>query len=494
MYYFQIRLLVAVIYTLIFWGFTAVTLREDRGLERAPTGTRYRPFTSNTLLPIYIGTWGFLMLIPGVGHVAADQLTTIFFDIFILLLLYFAVLIPLLPFLRKIFAPRICASLWMVPNLLYIAMIYDGLMEIDRPLLVIRTPERLVKILFWIWLTGFVAIMLYKIGAHLYFRHKVLQNAREVTDPEILQLWTDMQVSDGVSPLLSLTPVISPYVKTPLSVGCFKTTIVLVLPEAPYTMEELELIFRHELIHIQRQDAESKFFMAFCTALYWFNPLMWKSMKHCADDLELSCDEAVLKNASEETRHRYASLILQTAGNGTGFTTCLSASAEGLRYRLKNIVSPANRRTDSLIIALVFLLLFMSVGHIALTYDQLTGAEAFLTEVGEEMPQLTAIKRYAQDDDMEGTAYTCKDEAALYQYIHELQLHKITGNYVFEPTGRYLALCYPVDLDSHARIALSHDSLHFTPFAYGVESSSYYYISQDIDWEYIESLLEPISY
>ena len=232
--------------------------------------------------------------------------------------------------------------------------------------------------------------------------------------------------------------------------------------------------------------------MAFCTALYWFNPLMWKSMKHCADDLELSCDEAVLKNASEETRHRYASLILQTAGNGTGFTTCLSASAEGLRYRLKNIVSPANRRTDSLIIALVFLLLFMSVGHIALAYDQLTGAEAFLTEVGEEMPQLTAIKRYAQDDDMEGTAYTCKDEAALYQYLHKLQLHKITGNYVFEPTGRYLELCYPTNLASHARIALSHDSLHFTPFAYGVESSSYYYISQDINWEYIESLLEPI--
>ena len=492
MYYFQIRLLVAVIYTLIFWAFTAVTLREDRGLERAPTGTRYRPFTSNTLLPTYIGTLVFLMLIPGVRHIAADQLTTSFFDVFILLLLYFAILIPLLPFLRKTFDPRICASLWMVPNLLYIALIYDGLMEIDRPLLVIRAPERLVTVLFWIWLTGFSAIMLYKIGAHLYFRHKVLQNTREVTDPEILQLWTDMQVSDGVNPLLSLTPVISPHVETPLSVGFFKATIVLVLPETTYSVEELELIFRHELIHIQRQDAASKFFMAFCTALYWFNPLMWKAMKHCADDLELSCDESVLENASEETRHRYASLILQTAGNGKGFTTCLSASAEGLRYRLKNIIAPVSRRTGSLIIALVIMVLFMSVGHIALTYDQLTGAEAFRIEVGEEIPQLTAIKGYTQDDDMEGTTYACKDEAALYQYIHELQLHKITGNYVFEPKGHYLELCYPIDLDSTAFIALSDDSIHFTPFAYGTTFASYYYITQDIDWEYIESLLEPI--
>ncbi len=494
MYYFKIRLLTTAIFTLIFWAITAITLRESQGADRAPTGTRYRPFAGNLILPVYIGLWGFLMLIPGAGHIAGEILFSCFFDIFLMLLLYFTVIIMFLPVLRKIFDPRICALLWMVPNLLYIMTVGEEFTELNRPLFVIRAPERLVTVLFWLWLTGFIAIMLYKIGAHLYFRHKVLQNAREVTVPEILQLWTDMQAADGVNPLISLTPVISPHVKTPLSVGCFKTTIVLVLPETPYTMEELELIFRHELIHIQRQDAASKFFMAFCTALCWFNPLMWKSMKYCADDLELSCDEAVLENASEETRQKYASLILQTAGNGTGFTTCLSASAEGLRYRLKNIITPVNRRTGSLIIALVIMVLFISIGHIALTYDQLTGAEAFLTEVGEEIPELTAIKLYTKDDDMDGTAYACSDQTALYQYLQNLQLHKITGNYTFIPEGRYLELCYPIDLDSTAFVALSDDSIQFTPFAYGIAASSSYYITQDIDWTYIESLLEPISY
>jgi hypothetical protein len=93
------------------------------------------------------------MLIPGAGHVAAEQLTTSFFDVFLLLLLYFAILISLLPFLRKTFDPRICATLWMVPNLLYITMIGDEFMELDRPLLVIRMPEGLASVLFWIWLT-----------------------------------------------------------------------------------------------------------------------------------------------------------------------------------------------------------------------------------------------------------------------------------------------------------------------------------------------------
>lgn len=491
MYYFQTRLLVSVVFGLLFWGFTAITLREDRGLERAPSGTRYRPFTYALHLPIGIGMVCVFMLIPGFGKAAAEDLLSWCFDIFFLLALYFIVLIPLLPFLRKVWDPRICALLWMVPNLLYIVILGDGFMELERPLFVIALPEKLAKILFCLWLAGFIAVMVYKVGAHLQFRRNVLKNAREITSPEILQRWTDMQAADGVEPLLSQTPVISPQVKTPLSVGCFNTTIVLVLPETAYSMEELELIFRHELIHIQRHDAAAKFFMAFCTALCWFNPLMWKAMKHCADDLELSCDEAVLQNADAETRRQYAQLILQTAGNGTGFTTCLSASAEGLRYRLKNIIVPHKRYTGSIIIALVFFLLSMSIGYVALTYEQLTGEEAILAEMGAEMQELTEVKLYTQDANLGGTAYTCKDETALYQYLNSLPLHKITGNYNFTPKEPYLELCYPIDLESTARIALSDDSLHFTPFAYGTTFSSYYYITQDIDWTYIKSLLEP---
>ena len=57
-----------------------------------------------------------------------------------------------------------------------------------------------------------------------------------------------------------------------------------------------------------------------------------------ADDLELSCDETVLAGEDSGSRKRYAELILKTAGDERGFTTCLSATATALRYRLKNII------------------------------------------------------------------------------------------------------------------------------------------------------------
>ena len=73
-------------------------------------------------------------------------------------------------------------------------------------------------------------------------------------------------------------------------------------------------------------DAWGKFFLAFCTAICWFNPLMWVAMRKSADDLELSCDEAVTAELDEAGRRRYASLLLDTVGDERGFTKIGRAS------------------------------------------------------------------------------------------------------------------------------------------------------------------------
>ncbi len=88
-----------------------------------------------------------------------------------------------------------------------------------------------------------------------------------------------------------------------------------------------------------------------------FNPFLWIAMKKSAEDLELSCDEAVLVHADADTRRRYAELILKTAGDSRGFTTCLSASAASLRYRLRQVVRPGRRHSGALLAGLFFFLL-----------------------------------------------------------------------------------------------------------------------------------------
>ena len=112
-----------------------------------------------------------------------------------------------------------------------------------------------------------------------------------------------------------------------------------------YTEEEAELIFLHELHHIQRNDTHTKFFLKFCTALGWFLPFIWIAVKKAEADLELSCDEIVLKDADDHKRKKYAELLLTTAGGPIGFTTCLSASAQSLRYRMRATLEQKEKKS-----------------------------------------------------------------------------------------------------------------------------------------------------
>ena len=159
----------------------------------------------------------------------------------------------------------------------------------------------------------------------------LLTSAEPVMDPGVLRLWeeeqTAFQVKQGYKKDPQPIPLVrSERITTPLTIGLLKNSVCMVLPQKDYTEEEYRLIFQHELTHIGREDNGNKFFLTFCTAMCWFNPLMWIAMRQCAADLERSCDETVLLNADMETKKQYAFLLLKTAGDDRGFTTCLSAS------------------------------------------------------------------------------------------------------------------------------------------------------------------------
>ena len=151
----------------------------------------------------------------------------------------------------------------------------------------------------------------------------------------------------------------------------------IILPERTYSKDELALILRHELIHWGRDDASTKLFLTFCTALCWINPFTWYAMRRSADDLELSCDESVLWDADETSRRQYAELLLTTAADDRGFTSNLSNSAKALRYRLQKVMRPREKATGAMVLAVIFYLLFVTCGYAAIPYAKTSGADAF---------------------------------------------------------------------------------------------------------------------
>ena len=75
--------------------------------------------------------------------------------------------------------------------------------------------------------------------------------------------------------------------------------------------KQLNTILRHERMHIQRGDYLFLLFYYFALALNWFNPLCWIVFFLVHSDIELACDEQVMKNCSTEERQDYARTLLQ---------------------------------------------------------------------------------------------------------------------------------------------------------------------------------------
>lgn len=446
--------------------------------------SRYLDHICSYLLPLFVIFIGGTALILYGRDAAAWTILSLCFGIFLHITLYYIILVPALPFLRRHFSARACAALWMIPNYLY--FMEAGYMKLSRPRLVIQAPGRLVWTLFSIWILGALVFLLWKILSHLVFRFRILKGAYAPADPEILSVWKE-EVNRSQIPGTGFRLVISPRVSSPLSVGLFKKSMRVVLPAHSYSRKDLALIFRHELVHIAREDSWSKFFLVFCTAMCWFNPLMWFAMRKSADDLELSCDETVLQNSDSAVRHRYAELLLKTAGDERGFTTCLSASANALRYRLKNIIHPEKKHSGALLVGLTVFFLCLTCGYVALATEEGTGEEIIFRSRDRELYSLSSVM---PEENPYDTTYRCSDSAALCSYLASLDLYRLTGNYSFEDSGRRSTFIFDVP-EGVFCVVLGDHTVKLVPLYEEKLSSDLYYLPEGVNWEYLDTLILP---
>ena len=281
--------------------------------------------------------------------------------------LYFLLLLLALPLLRRRFSARLCASLWLVPSFVGVGM--NTFLNYRRvPSFVIPLREELLAALGWVWLAGFLLVFGGRVMGDRRFRRELLTGAYPEEDPEVLAIWREVLLAMDLPWEVRLLR--APAARSPLSLREGRKKYATVLPERDYTEEELRFLFSHELHHLQRRDIDTKVFLAFCQGLCWFNPLVWLAAAKGSDDLELSCDEVVLAGQDERRRRDYAHLLLQSAAEGRGFTTCLSARGKSLRYRLENVLKPRKRRSGTVLLAGVTLAVFLSWGTCAVSTRQ----------------------------------------------------------------------------------------------------------------------------
>lgn len=392
-------------------------------------------------------------------------------DVFLFITIYFTLLFLLLPLLRKYYTARTCATLWLIP----VFLLYQPYLSLP-PKIILYFPGELLKLLICIWLTGFGIIFVGQIVSHIRFVWNLKQHSLAVADEVLLNKWESMKEERNISYPIGLK--YCSVITTPLTVGMWQEKMITYLPEKKFSAEEAELIFSHELWHIQRKDTHTKFFLRFCNALGWIHPFVWFAIKKAEDDLELSCDEAVLRGADSERRKKYAQLLLSIAGDSRGFSTCLSASAKTLRYRLKATMPGNSKRLGLFLLFLVTFLSFLSVGNLALATDRGTITEIAgrdLTEVADAQVWDAGRENSISIDNTEGLA----------EYLEALQVEKVLTDYnaaASETDGQYLSGSVA---GSELSFSIYDDYLVIYDPDKGREQ---YHLCTPTDWDYIRTL------
>lgn len=164
-----------------------------------------------------------------------------------------------------------------------------------------QTPDY-IAIAAWVWSLGAGGILCYALISYWVLKYKLRQA---------------IQLEKGVYEDAS--------VHSPFLLGYWKPKIYLPCHVAA---EYSSFILAHERCHIRRGDNWVKLIGFVCLALHWYNPLAWLAYSLLCRDVEMACDEAVIRTMDTPQRKAYSAALLSCAAKRQAFSACPVAFGE----------------------------------------------------------------------------------------------------------------------------------------------------------------------
>ena len=163
----------------------------------------------------------------------------------------------------------------------------------------------------WVWLIGLGAMLLYALVSYLRLRRRVSVS---------LCVRENIYLCDAIS--------------SPFILGVVKPRIYL-----PSGLDEVQRqnVLSHERAHLTRRDHWWKPLGFVLLAVYWFNPVLWLAYTLLCRDIELACDERVIRTMDESAVKTYSTVLLACSMPRKAVITCPLAFGEvGVKERVKN--------------------------------------------------------------------------------------------------------------------------------------------------------------
>ena len=191
--------------------------------------------------------------------------------------------------------------------------VYSGSFTVDLGETVDRVQINLVQITP-IWIAGMAALIAYAVVSYWQLRNRV--NEAVILRDNIYQ---------------------SEHIGSPFVLGMIHPKIYL-----PYHIGEQDIchVVAHEQAHICRRDHWWKPIGFLLLTIHWFNPLMWLAYILLCRDIELACDEKVIKEMSNEQRADYTQVLVVCSVNQRMIKACPLAFGEvGVKERVKSVMN-----------------------------------------------------------------------------------------------------------------------------------------------------------
>ena len=227
-----------------------------------------------------------------------------------------------------------------------------------------------------VWLVGASALAVYSLISYLLLKRRVREAVR---------------IGDGVWECGGLD--------TAFILGYLRPRIYL---PVGLSVENRRFILDHEWMHLRRLDHWFKLVGYAALAIHWFNPLVWVSYILLCRDIEMACDESVVKNMALEERKAYSAALLRCSSRHRSIAACPVAFGEvSVKQRILGVL---NYRKKSFWFSLIAIIAIVFV------------AVCFLTSPAAKEPDLSflnyenAVSLVAEQDVLVAVHYTGKGE------------------------------------------------------------------------------------
>ena len=179
-------------------------------------------------------------------------------------------------------------------------------------------------------------------------------------------------------------------IAAPLSYGVIRPVILMPKNTEWKNIYQLRYVLEHEYVHIRRLDMLTKLIMIAAVCIHWFNPLVWVMYILFNRDLELSCDETVVRRFGMDIKSVYATALIYMEEKKSGLTPlCNSFSKNAIEERIRAIMKI--KKTSKFAVMISAVLVICVTGGFATSASSLDKKTETAQENGETTVALNEV-------------------------------------------------------------------------------------------------------